>query len=384
MSIKRFLCLFFSIALLFSAVLAEEAEGTRLLALNVGKADCLLLMSGGFTYLIDTGYEHTFNTLLDALRRYQVDHLDGVFLTHCDKDHAGGLSLLAESDIGVSAWYASDCYYDLPFNGHPMIAAAALRNASVTWLSAGDVLNDGFNTFTLLGPLSVSTENENNNSMVFLFESPDGSILFTGDMKAEEENELLRAGVFSQVDIVKVPFHGDNSASSRPFTEAVHAALAIISTSTSEEADTPSSAVIKRYGLMDTPCVVTQEYDFGVLVTLLNGQLASEAVQRESAAYKLRASIDLENDTLKLLNFNSEPVSLSGWLLYSSEGETTIVLPKEAVIPANGVLRIGTRMTGSGADIYLDCKRLWHKSKRDTAVLYDLSGAVAVTVGNGL
>ncbi len=203
-------------------------------------------------------------------------------------------------------------------------------------------------------------------------------------MKAEEENELLRTGAFTEVDIVKVPFHGDNSASSRPFAEAVHAALAVISTSTSEEPDTPSSAVIKRYGLMDTPCVTTQDYDFGVLVTLQNGHIVSEPMQREPAAYRLRASIDLENDTLKLLNFSSEPVSLSGWLLYSSEGETTIVLPKEAVIPANGVLRIGTRMTGSAADIYLDCKRLWHKSKRDTAVLYDLSGAVAVTAGNGL
>ncbi len=132
MSIKRFLCLFFCIALLFSAALADENEGTRLLALNVGKADCLLLMSGGFTYLIDTGYEHTFNTLDEALRRFQVDHLDGVFLTHCDKDHAGGLSFLAQSNVTVSAWYASDCYYDLPVTGHPMTEAAALRNESVT------------------------------------------------------------------------------------------------------------------------------------------------------------------------------------------------------------------------------------------------------------
>ena len=38
---------------------ADEGAGTQLIALNIGKADCLLLQTQGKAYLIDTGWERT-------------------------------------------------------------------------------------------------------------------------------------------------------------------------------------------------------------------------------------------------------------------------------------------------------------------------------------
>lgn len=59
---------------------ADEGAGTQLIALNIGKADCLLLQTQGKAYLIDTGWERTSAAMLELLRRNGVTHLDGVFL----------------------------------------------------------------------------------------------------------------------------------------------------------------------------------------------------------------------------------------------------------------------------------------------------------------
>ena len=83
-----------------------ETPEAKLLCLNIGKADCMLLLWQDQAYLIDGGYYQTWPALETALSQYQVTHLNGVFLTHCHKDHFGGLYALAASDVPVDAWYA--------------------------------------------------------------------------------------------------------------------------------------------------------------------------------------------------------------------------------------------------------------------------------------
>ena len=110
---RRLISLFLILLFLFQIGAAEEMYGTHLIALNVGKADCLLLLFDDQAYLIDGGWEQTYGTLREALQRYGVTRLNGVFLTHCDRDHYGGLLRLAAEDIPVDAWYASSVYHSL-------------------------------------------------------------------------------------------------------------------------------------------------------------------------------------------------------------------------------------------------------------------------------
>ena len=101
-------------SLLFSAVSAEtnEAAELSLLAVNVGKADALLLRSGNSAYLIDTGTKQSADKLLSVLRGEGIDRLTGVILTHTHADHAGGLKALVESDIVIENIY-TPAYYTL-------------------------------------------------------------------------------------------------------------------------------------------------------------------------------------------------------------------------------------------------------------------------------
>ena len=366
----------------------EEGGGTRLIALNMGKADCLLLLCEGRAWLIDSGYAYTYNLLAEALRRCGVERLDGVFLTHCDKDHYGGLNALAESAVAVDAWYAPALYYGVRAEMHPLVTAAARRGDNVTWLSAGDELPLGeTGRLRVIGPLTLNTENENNNSLVFYAETADGTLLFTGDMKLNEEYELLNAGLIEAADVLKVPFHGDNSASSESFVERVAPGLALICTSTAEEPDTPASSVLKRYKRSGAEIVVTQDYARGVEITLQGGKARAQALQWDDLpdySRWVRASITLSDDLLTLRNSSDQPIDLSGWIVYSTRGEDSFRLPQGAALPANGVYKIGSRATSSAVDCSLDVKRIWHKSKLDRAVILDGTGGVAAVTDNGM
>ena len=59
----------------------EESMALSLYAINVGKADALLLRSGKTAYLIDTGTEDSWPALKKALLAEGVIKLDGVILT---------------------------------------------------------------------------------------------------------------------------------------------------------------------------------------------------------------------------------------------------------------------------------------------------------------
>ncbi|MBQ7455218.1 MAG: MBL fold metallo-hydrolase [Clostridia bacterium] len=297
---------------------SDENAGTRLIALNIGKADCLLLLYQDKAYLIDSGWERTWGALREMLRQYGVTHLDGVFLTHCHKDHYGGFAQLAQSEVEIGAWYAAAVYYDLPAEGHPLVAAAALRGEEVTFLSAGDTLSLGEGaTLTVLGPISLNTENENNNSLVFSVETPDGTLLFTGDMKLEEETELLLANAIPAAQVLKVPFHGDNTASSEYFAQAVMPQIALICTATWEEADTPASSVVKRYGRVGAQVIVTQEAARAVEIILRSGQAKAENVVWDLPDYSasVSSSITADEDLLTLTNASGEAISLAGWVV---------------------------------------------------------------------
>lgn len=387
---RRFLICFLLLCCVLLSACATPAEvqgGVRLAALNVGKGDCLLLMLEEYTCLIDSGYDYTWNLLKTALDQYGIERLDGVFLTHCDKDHYGGLMSLAQSEIAVDAWYAAAIYYDVKPGEHPMELAAAARGDAVQYLNAGDTLrlNDEAR-LRVIGPVRTNTENENNNSLVFYVDTAEGTLLFTGDMKLEEEYDLLESGSFGPADLLKVPFHGDNTASSQSFVEAVMPQAALICTSTAQEPDTPASSILKRYAKAGAEIYVTQEYLRGVELTLRGGRVSGAEIRWDLPDYSgaVSAVIDLGDDMLTLQNGGGQEISLDGWIIFSTKGEDCVTLPEGAVLPAGGVYTLGTRATEAEVDCKLDIKRLWHKSKWDQCVIFDASGGVAAVTDNGM
>ena len=256
-------------------VTEEESPELSLYAINVGKADALLLRSGKTAYLVDTGTEDSFPVLLKALLAEGITTLDGVILTHTHKDHAGGLEYLLDSEIEIGQVYASG-YYNKKEKKHPAVKALSALNREPVFLLSGDTLPLDGGTLEVLGPLVHDEEKENNNSLVLLATGGGGTILLAGDMEFPEEETLLNAGLISHADVLKVGNHGNPDATSEAFLEAVSPKTAVFSTNTEEEPDTPAMRIMNWLNMHDVTVYQTQETENGVLITLRNGEIAAE------------------------------------------------------------------------------------------------------------
>ena len=370
-----------------SAFAENAGDEVKLLCLNIGKADCFLLFRGDTCWLIDAGYEQNYPALEAALKEYQVDHLDGVFLTHCHEDHEGGLMPLAKSDVPVGAWYAASLWHDVEEGKHPAVLAAKERGEKVTWLSAGDVIPAGSGaTFTVLGPTEVNEENENNNSLVLLFDSPAGSILLCGDMKTAEEEDLLSSGKLSPCTLLKAGHHGDNGTLTNGFLKTVRPEAAVISTSTAEEADTPAESTLMKLQNAGCETFVTQDYHDAVLLTLSGGRVTgTEDIEWTGAPPRIEGitlEIDSEDDTVTLKNTTGNAVSLDGYVLFSTRGDERLLL-SGLTLEAGGSWTIGGRKTKGFADQIWDEKGIWAKKKKDVGILYDCWGRPVACADNG-
>ena len=278
---KRFprtLALLLALLLTLGACARAETEVSALF-INVGKADAALYLLGDQRFLIDTGTKDSYDQLERMLEAYGVQRLDGVLITHTDKDHVGGLKKLLKSGIAVDALYAGTLHSEKSLEDHPVYEAAEKYDVPLTWLSAGDVIDLGNGcTFQVLGPLSQDDEDENNNSLVLRLLTPQGDMLLTGDMELEEENELIEAGLISQAAVLKVAHHGRDDTTSRQFALLVRPQWAVISTSTAERPDTPSAKVLSYLRDARASVAVTQEAQVGILITLEDGQASAEAI----------------------------------------------------------------------------------------------------------
>lgn len=268
-----------ALSLLVTGCTGENAAEPEmsLLAINVRKADALLLRCGTSAYLIDTGSKKSADDMLAVLRGEGITRLTGVILTHTHSDHVGGLKALLESGIEIENIYTSKYYVLKKEDGkHPVDKAIKKTGHEVTYLSAGDTLPLDGGKLTVVGPLEKNEEVENCNSLVLLAEGGGGSILLTGDMEFPEEASLLDAGLIPHADVLKIANHGESDATSDALVAAVSPSLAVISTNTMDEPDTPDPRVIRLLSGAKVPVLITQDSEQGILVTLRNGEILTE------------------------------------------------------------------------------------------------------------
>ncbi len=376
--LRRILVLFMTFMLMPLAAMNEPETGMSLMAINVGKADCLLLRYADKAYLIDTGSVQSWGAVSAALKANGITALDGVVLTHTDKDHAGGIYALATSSIEVGEWYASAYFCEVEEAKHPAVLAAAMRGETVTWLKSGDSLPFADGSLKVLGPTLYFDDKENNNSLVLFAEAAGGSMLLAGDMEEPAEQLLLRAGLVPQADVLKVGHHGEGDATSPSFVQAVRPKLAVISTNSVEEPDTPSKKVLKALKAADAQIALTENAAGGVLATVRDGQVSCQLVSWPEppavAAGVTLTGKDNAADTVTVRNTGDAAADLSGWYLYSEKGKEIYVFPEGTILAAGESLTVGTQSTSAATDLTWPDRNVWHDSKEDPASLYDVYG----------
>jgi competence protein ComEC len=223
----------------------------RVTFLDVGSGDAILIQSpAGRTMLIDGGpyqagppeYDAGERVVVPVLMSLGVKRLDVVVATHCQSDHIGGLPAVLR-EVPVGHLLVSDTDEDTDA-AERLRCVAQERQVKIVSARRGQKINlgRGVHAYVLWPterPLTGTGEDSNNNSVVLKLVYGRVSFLFTGDLEAAAERELLKRTGHLASTVLKVAHHGSKGSTTPEFLREVRPAVAVISVGTQPERGVP-------------------------------------------------------------------------------------------------------------------------------------------------
>jgi competence protein ComEC len=180
-----------------------------------------------------------------------IKKVDYLIVSHPHPDHYGGLSYILENFAIGEVWLNGRMTYESWIFFQKIVA----EKVPYRVLRRGDILDSAgykiyvfhpYDDFYANSPRGGFSE-ENSDSLVFKIESGDSSILFTGDIEAEAEENLIYLGDWLKSDIIKVPHHGSRTSSSSEFIKTVSPQIAVISAGKNNIFTHPHRETLERY-----------------------------------------------------------------------------------------------------------------------------------------
>ncbi len=203
-------------------------------------ADSILLQSGGANVLIDTGLEEDAGALAEKLQALDVERIDLMILTHPDKDHIGGASLLLDI-FDVVQVVQTSCVKDSVLQNR---LNRKLEEEAVLIPETRQEFGYGDLHLTLYPPKEAAYEDANNYSLAVLAEYEGRTFFFAGDAKKKRIGELLEE-TLPGVDVYKVAHHGRDNGRSKDLILLLCPQIAIV---TAQEAGKKTKKALAEAG----------------------------------------------------------------------------------------------------------------------------------------
>ena len=227
----------------------------RITCLDIGQGDGIVLeIPDGGVFLMDCGSSNKKNTaqyqLLPYLKSRGISHINGIMISHTDKDHISGIMELLEfmeqglTSVRSDALILPD-WEEPPEVYNTLIHLAHSAGMKVLQVESGNSFRMGEAGFHILAPAKDALgEDVNEEGMVVELEYRDFRGLFTGDAGEPAEKAILNR--LRDVDFLKVGHHGSRYSSCREFLDQVKAEVAVISCSDSNTYGHPSPETTLR------------------------------------------------------------------------------------------------------------------------------------------
>ena len=213
----------------------------RVTVLDVGQGQCIVLQSEGSTFLVDCGGDYdedAADTAAQFLLSQGVSRIDGLILTHYDRDHAGGVQYLVHR-IDIARVYLPQTEdTDGCMEGVLAVDAEQISIDSELVISFGEA------RIQIFPAKMVSSGNDSCASVLFQREKCD--TLITGDLSAKAEQQLLADYALPDLELLIVGHHGSKYSTCAELLEATAPDAAIISVGADNPYGHPTREVLDR------------------------------------------------------------------------------------------------------------------------------------------
>ena len=265
----------------------QEAQGQLMLhMIDVGQADCFLLVQEDQTALVDCGTRSTGKDAVDYLKSIGIKKLDYVFGTHPHDDHMGGAAEVL-NNIEVGKLYAPDIFDIMEYNkdGDPIKPPVWYSEMMTAVNSIDAQLNKGvpknqqtsiwnfpvnedgeFEKFTIgdavvqfYAPLEDDYSDKNDYSICAKVSFGSIDIMMTGDATTAVEKALLKQNYDLDVEIFQAGHHGSDTSNSKDFLNEMSPECIVISCGMQNKHNHPLKSVIELFKNFGLPVYRTDE-----------------------------------------------------------------------------------------------------------------------------
>ncbi len=238
---RRFLAdavIFVSITLfLLVAIESLQAASLRLVALDVGEGQSVLVVDQGHGLLIDTGQAGKTSHVLSRLKAYDVTQLDYLILSHLHPDHAGGYFRVREAFPGTPVLDSCHSINPRLFADQDMVRwvnDALETDSHRRCVKGGQTFSWQGHLVQFLWPYKPAGENLNHHSLVVQIVTSNGKkILVMGDVDTSVELELLKTMKEEWqehgVDVLIAGHHGARDSSDEDFVALIKPHYTLVS-----------------------------------------------------------------------------------------------------------------------------------------------------------
>ena len=220
-----------SLALMNASVRQDYRGGDgTVAALDVGQGQCIAVMSGDRTAVIDCGGMFSLDNAGEVagsyLRACGRDRIDLLVLTHLDTDHCNGVTMLMEM-LPVETLVLPEAPDKPEDRREQILDRAAEKGTRVVTLSHDQLVTMDALQLLLFAP--TDSGDLNARSIMVLASLGDYDMLVTGDASNAQELQLLEQHDLRDIELLIVGHHGSRSASSGELLGSIGADTAIVS-----------------------------------------------------------------------------------------------------------------------------------------------------------
>lgn len=238
---------------------------------DVGQGDAALIIApGGKVILIDGGPDDLVLRGLGDVLPFWKKQIDLLLITHAHDDHIAGL-------IEVTRRYQVKrvLYNNLDFKT-PILSTLkkVFKENSISTTEVFSGTNFKFDNncnFKILSANKEKGQEENDYSVVSMFDCLNKRVLLTGDAGVKIETELLGRELNLKSDILKIAHHGSLTANSLDFLQIIKPLVAVISVGRNNKFNHPNPTILQR--LQKLPVDIYRTDTQGLIEFLANNKI---------------------------------------------------------------------------------------------------------------